>query len=436
MNISKKDMFFCIGVVGVVCCAQILGNRIILLFSLMTFLLFVCWECLYDFSFPVLLFFLPWSPLLKMNVGSNSFYTFALITVCGICLLKKRFKCRPYQLVLGILLLSVSLVAKLLDGSWIDNSYLLFMMLLVLFPVVKEELNYNKYDFFQCIVFFAVGIIVAALSAKVLVVYSNIAKYIKIDSYQTIVRLSGYYGDPNFYSAHITAALAGCLAIIQNSKSKKNIIMLSILSLLLLYCGMLSGSKSFVLVAGLVFILWIFEVLFMRGRFSMKFMMITGIIAVILYVVFSGRLNGLIGVLITRFSNASNLSNLTTGRTELWASYIETIFYDAKIFLIGKGFTNILVNGRASHNTLLQIIYQFGVIGGTVLTVWIISFFREKRGVVSIHFGQLTNKLILLVGMFLPWFALDVLFFDEFYLIILLAYMGIKYLEVKPVVPK
>ena len=147
-----------------------------------------------------------------------------------------------YQIVLTALMAISTAIAKIIQENDITYSYLFFFAMLLILPCITKFINSNS--FHETTFFFALGIITAALSAQQLVVYHNIAQYITVDSYLTITRLSGYYGDPNFYSAHITACLAGILMLLSREKDRVRQAVLIIVAVLLVYCGMLSASKK------------------------------------------------------------------------------------------------------------------------------------------------------------------------------------------------
>ena len=130
----------------------------------------------------------------------------------------------------------------------------------------------------------------------------------------------------------------------------------------------------------------------------------------------SALFSGLLDVLTTRLTDAENMNDFTTGRVGVWEMYIKEIFSNIKILFIGKGFVNIKVNGRAAHNTLLQSIYQFGIIGTPFLMYWYKEFLKEFWDKTIKNTAKL-EKLIIIIGCFAPWLALDILFFDEFLLI-------------------
>ena len=428
MVINKQNISISIILALGLCMAQLIGSSILILGILGMYLIFLGWCCSRNFTLPILLFFLSWSPIMRLSPSSYSFYTFGMILICGISLVRQKYVMKSYHLIIGILIVVLTLLSKLLDGSSLSFDYLAFIMLIVVFPVVKEEWKAGSYDYFQMVLFFSAGIIISALCAQNFASNSHLSRYIEVYTFQTITRLSGFYGDPNFYTAQITAALSGMLLMMLMEHRKSRFITMIVFTVLLVYCGFLSGSKSFALVFGLTLMLWLIELARMKGRPILKLLIVIMGILITWYISTSSLFSDLIQVISTRFSSASNISDFTTGRTELWASYFDALFHDPKLLLLGRGFTNIKINDRSSHNTLLQMIYQFGVIGAPVLIVWIICFFRDSGETAG---GQ-KNRIglwILLIGSFLPWMAIDALFFDEFFLLQMYVFLGVQQLR-------
>lgn len=426
MPIKKLYLTLSIVLVLCLCAAQILGSTLLILPCLAAFMVLVGWSCSDNFTLPILLFFLPWSPILRTNPTGYSFFTFGLVLVCAISVIKKRFRFKKYPIVVGIVLLLLTLISKVFDGQSLAFDYIAFMMLIILFPVVKGEWTVKKYDFFQVVTFFSVGIIVAVVCALAFAAFPNIAQYIRVDAYLTITRRSGFYGDANFYSAQITAALGGCFTLLLKEQKKGHTVSLGIFLFLLLYSGFLSASKSFVVVTLCMILLWIVAFLRMRGRAALKAILLTFGIVLTVFIATSAVFSNLIDILITRFSYTRDLETLTTGRIGLWKSYIDEIMGNAKVFFLGKGFTNVKVNDRSSHNTLLQAVFQFGFLGLPFLLYWIASFFRgayQKGRRTKLFTPEL---LIIAVGAFLPWLAIDTLFFDEFFLLQWYVFMALQ----------
>ena len=99
-----------------------------------------------------------------------------------------------------------------------------------------------------------------------------------------------------------------------------------------------------------------------------------------------------------------------------------------KLLLLGQGLTKSLVHGSASHNTIIQIVFQLGIIGGCMLFVWMLNYYkllitsRPRR-------GSLLAVLALGIGIFLPWLSIDLLMFDEFFLMPVYFCMAFDWLE-------
>lgn len=417
MLFKKSYLILSIALVLLLCVAQIVGSTLLIVPFLAAFLALLGWACTNNFTLPILLFFLPWSPILRTSTDGFSVFTFGLVLICAISIIKKRFRFQKFSIAAGVILLFLTLVSKVIDGNSLSFDYIAFMMLFVLFPVVKQEWKEKKYDFYQIVVFFALGTVLAALCALSLAQFPNIAKFIRVDSYSTITRRSGFYGDANFYTAQITAALGSCLALVLRTQKTGRVAALAVLALALLYCGFLSASKSFVLVTAVMLAVWIVLLLRMRGRTGFKAMLLIIVTVSAVFIATSAVFGELIKVVLTRFSYSSDLNSFTTGRVELWISYMEEILGNVKIFFLGKGFTNVKVNGRASHNTILQCIFQFGFLGVPLLVYWLFSFYRDIQKSARLKKKCGLELFMIAVGVFLPWMAIDALFFDEFFLL-------------------
>ena len=315
----KQALLFCCAQVVLLCYAQIHKNRILVFLCLGLFLLHIAYTCIHNYELPVLLFYLPWTALLRFSPDSISFYTLALLMVGCIEIVKNKFQLKNYYVSIALVIAVLSLLAKIISGYRLTNSYLMFLAMLVLFPMLDFE---NRgYDFYWLTVSFAIGIIIAALTAERFAGYPNIAQYIKVDSYLSITRRCGFYGDPNFYTAHITAAIAGCLVLVADGQRRARTAVLLVLAAVLVYCGFLSGSKSFFLIWVFLMILWVIEICQTKGKLTRKAALILGLLVFLVYVASSSLFRDKIDVILTRFSWADNASELTTGRTDLWKIY-------------------------------------------------------------------------------------------------------------------
>ena len=355
-------------------------------------------------------------------------FTFALLLICIIRLEHNGLNLKKYQIIIPALLGVETLLAKLLHENSLSNSYLFFMTMLVLFPCILDE-DVKEYSFFEVTLFYAVGIISSALTAQRIAIYPNISAFITVDSYQMITRLSGFYGDPNFYAAQITACFAGIQILLTNEKNRNRRILLAIIAVLLFYCGMLSASKTFVLVFAALLLLWTLIILDKENRGNAFFRITLGLTVAVALVLSSSEFTRLFQIIAERFSFSSNASEITTHRTDLWMMYLNELSRNPRLILFGEGFTNTNLNHRASHNTLIQGVYQFGILGFPLLITWMIMSMKkllEVMGEVNIKKKYVT---LMFVGVVLPWLSLDILFFDEFFLLPFYAGCAVIYVS-------
>ena len=404
-------LFGCLLIALLLCIVQISGSKMLIAACLAAFLAFHFWSCFQNDAMCVLLFFLPWSPLLRMDRSSISLFTIALLVTCLYYWQRDGFRLSLYQILVTAFLAVTTLIAKAIQSNPIQNHYLFFFMMLLLFPCVAKGLR-GAANFSRLTLFFSCGIIMAALSARQIAAYPNISQYIKVDSYLKITRLSGYYRDPNFYSAHITACLAGVQLLMSRERQRSRQIVWLGVMMVLIYCGMLSASKSFVIVLACLFFV-------KRGT-----AILAGVACAAAVMLLSAAVQDLLRMVMSRFSYAANVSDLTTHRSEIWRMYLHDLSYDPVLMLLGSGFTSVTLRMKASHNTIIQGVFQFGLIGLPVLCTWLVMTLKRASG----RSGCRKNAFLLMcVGVVLPWMALDIMFFDEFFLLPVYAVIGAGY---------
>lgn len=203
------------------------------------------------------------------------------------------------------------------------------------------------------------------------------------------------------------------LLILKEPNKKKFLVLTAIIGFLI-YCGALSGSKSFAVVVAFEVAVWLFNIFRMRRRDGFKLMLIVTTVVLGIYILSSAVFRDLLEVFENRFSHSNDLNTLTTGRVELWLNYVVELFGSAKIMFLGKGFTNVKVGGEAAHNTLLQLFFQLGLTGAVFLIYWIVCFLQDGP---STQNEKIPGMLAVVIGVYLPWMAIDMLFFDDFFLL-------------------
>lgn len=406
--------------------AQTVGNGFLLLLVLIGCLLLAALACRQGLAIPVLLFFLPWSPLMKLAPGRISFYTIGLLICCALALAQDGMRLTVRQVVLAASLMALTLTAKILQTGSITNDYLMFVFMLLLFPCVARSCP--RATSFRCAtMFFAGGIFSAAILARLVAHYPNISRYIIVESYLTVTRLSGFYGDPNFYSAHVTACLAGVLVLLSRETEKRRQILLAVVSVALLYCGLLSASKTFVLTVACLFLFWL-PILLERGNYgSARTRLLFGVLCAVAFVLVSPAFRQVIRIIGARFTEGEGLAGLTTNRTALWLQYLTAFVHDIPLTLFGAGYTSVNLFRKASHNTLIQAVYQFGILGIPLLLVWMWNMLADMFPESDKPLAGWKYTVLLCVGSFLPWMALDILQYDEFFLLPVYVLLGVAH---------
>ena len=421
MNDTKKKMSLlcliaCVLISAALCFGQIASSKPVIVMCLVLFLALIVYSVIQDAVFPVLLYFLPWATLLKASYSGISVYTIALIAVCVLTLFKRKFRFDTKSLILALLIFVFSLAVKLINGKSPTLDYIKFIFMLALFPLVCTD-GMDKSDFRMSTLFFTVGIIIAALTAQRFAKYPNISRFIDVYSWSAVTRYSGYYGDANFYSAQVSAALGGWLFMVLTEKKPLYAGLYFIPIVVLAYCGAIAASKTFLIVFGLMLFVWLVSLYFSRRRRSIVKIAVTVFIALSLLLAFCTDIfSDSLAVMKFRLQQSTNLSSFSTHRNELWLNYYNAFADDVRLLFFGQGITKSSIGSRASHSTLIQIIYQLGLIGGSMLLIWGVNYFKlllAKKPRRKVFLAL----IMLMISIFLPWLSIDMLLFDEFFLL-------------------
>lgn len=421
MNDTKKKMSLlcliaCVLISAALCFGQIASSKPVIVMCLVLFLALIVYSVIQDAVFPVLLYFLPWATLLKASYSGISVYTIALIAVCVLTLFKRKFRFDTKSLILALLIFVFSLAVKLINGKSPTLDYIKFIFMLALFPLVCTD-GMDKSDFRMSTLFFTVGIVIAALTAQRFAKYPNISRFIDVYSWSAVTRYSGYYGDANFYSAQVSAALGGWLFMVLTEKKPLYAGLYFIPIVVLAYCGAIAASKTFLIVFGLMLFVWLISLYFSKRRRPIVKFAVTVFIALSLLLVFCTDIfSDSLAVMEFRLQQSTNLSSFSTHRNELWLNYYNAFADDVRLLFFGQGITKSSIGSRASHSTLIQIIYQLGLIGGSMLLIWGVNYFKlllPKKPRRKVFLAL----IMLMISIFLPWLSIDMLLFDEFFLL-------------------
>lgn len=179
-------------------------------------------------------------------------------------------------------------------------------------------------------------------------------------------RFSGLNGDPNYYSVNIL--LSFVLTVYLLIKKKLSTIIGVVLITAFVVFGAYTNSKSFIAILACAVAFAIISSINNKNYLLAFAFIIATLIGVIQII--NGRL-GIFTLLIQRFQSGKSISDLTTGRSGYFVMYLDYIREHIKVLLVGNGISSALLNGVAPHNTYIDFIYYYGVIG---TFIWLCMF--------------------------------------------------------------
>ena len=441
MNANKKILILSILDVLILSYGHTINVNLIILIGLFGFCALVLLSPKQAFL-PIMLFYLPWSPIMKFNQGDFTFYTIivilfflALLLITGANDDKGILKLD--NILVACLFIVYTMIIKLFLEQNFSMSYLMFIFMLVFIPTYLN-LYHSKISFEFCIISFSTGIITAGFASKILMEFPHMLQYIDVYEWKKVglTRLSGFYGDANFYSSHILVAICGLL-IISINKQFKDAFQLYIVVIVLIYLGLLSVSKMFLLVLMAVIGLWILAVLLQKGKINTKIRIVFCFVMGVIFIITSGIFTDLINMYLIRFGMVKDTSSLTTGRSDILENYISFFENNPISLLFGQGYSSVFSGGinSSAHDTLVQALYQLGILGSIFLVIWIFQLSILTSKVNNNNSTKISGfnvyTIAFAVACFFPWFSLDILFFDEFFYITALYFIGRNYILCK-----
>ena len=198
-----------------------------------------------------------------------------------------------------------------------------------------------------------------------------------------LIRFYGPFQDPNYYSMLLITAMAALTKL----KDSGRIRWFTFLAGVLLFTvfGVLTYSKSFFLVFILlvvVYLVWQFwNKRVFRGIFLTAAILIVGSI-----LLFSE--GSPFAVVISRFTSSTNISDLTTGRSDVFIRYYRAITENIGSIFFGKGLAQANL-GLDPHNLFLEIAYYLGIVGLILMAAYYMSLIHainlklEKQNLIA-----------------------------------------------------
>lgn len=239
-------------------------------------------------------------------------------------------------------------------------------------------------------------------------------------------RFTGIDFDTNFLAVNCAFIISILLFFLANSNDNKKASRIKIAILAYIMIGMLTLSKMFMIV------LVVLILIYYGTNFSKKYVSMFFMSAVLLITFFVGNTlsNGMLFYrLFGRFIETSdNVNVFTTGRFNIWMTYIESWLSSSNNILFGVGMANKRLSlFKMHHSTYIEVLYQFGVIGTSLFLFFLFNvakLFKSGMLVTKIHTKYIGLTSICVCGMALGLFA-----FDFFPLHLLLCFLMLGDIE-------
>lgn len=368
-----------------------------------------------DDSICFMMLVMSFANIFKASPGSQSFFTYLILFYVLWYLVKSRRISKSF--LIAIVLLCVYLIFQIYFSIHILRTIKFVANLMFVYFAIScsSSQNIKKMS-----VFYIIGIIVTS-SLSALEIIPNLINYIgskemHIDG-EAVARFAGMYADPNYYSINLIIAL--CLIVILNHKKLIGVIPSVGLSALLVFFAGMTTSKSAFLMLLLPLCFLMYSKL--KKRNYLVFLVIVALGFVTVNLLFSGKIEIFNNVL-SRIDNASDVNSLTTGRSNIWISYCEYFWDNPLPTLLGSGFGAQLVNGRAAHNTYIDLVHYLGIIGTTLLMLVFGVLIKIRKSKVKAN--QLNYSIWICIA--LMYFFLSELFYFDWAFHIIIAICILK----------
>lgn len=378
------------------------------IFSLAAFALIAVMLVFEERAFVISTLFLimPLANIFKISPESSSLFTYIELLYVVLHIYRKKFRMTYGELLAVLFFGYIFIAGNLFSSANITRTIKLATNLMLIAYLAEVDIAREHKRLFLC---YIIGIIMSSLLSFMDSDFFQIANYVtekrtRVDG--TLVgRFAGLYADPNYYAVNVIIAM--CLTIILYRRRELNFpITLSLLVPLAIFAG-LTGSKSSLLMLTVP----IFFVLYVCAKNRNYVALIASFLCLctIIILVIQGEI-GVFAVALQRIQdNREGIGTFTTGRFAIWQNYLRFLGEHPVRTILGTGASIDILDGRASHNTYIDLFYQLGILG-TVL--YLISMYYCVRKMKRNIKRNLANVSVLITIGTMYFFLSELLYFD------------------------
>lgn len=370
---------------------QILKERILVFGTIVVFLCMVQWITtnniffymamivllgllLFDNNDILILYFMLLPSIMTLkSVGNSSAWLGYFGILFSLKLLiteRKRFVSKKIFISVLIHIISI-FVSVLLTGEIEYFSELIrFISLIIMISSIKSDINVYDSNYIDKLLFsYIYG---TFLNCLIGMIYYSIRNYNLFNGF-----FAGINNDRNYFAIQVSSAcILYILYLFKNEKLKLNdgLILFTILGI-----GLLSGSRTYLILV--VFIILLFMITLKKFSINNIIISVIPLIILTMYIVFNFRIGDSIYSILERF--ADNDVSTGNGRFDVWNFYIDQVMASSKTFLFGVGKSSKALElgyvNQAEHNSIVQALYQFGIMGLFTFSFLMFNLFEYLR---------------------------------------------------------
>ncbi len=368
-------------------------------------------------------FVVPMANIFKFSPGVQSFFTVILLVYIVLHLVL------PRRATFAVILFAVYvLIGQLFAGQFnFFRTVKLVCSLLFLSSVLNNKVEVqNKEIFLSYIIGNLISSVFGLMDSNFFKIESYIgtAEFAGSSSETDILRFSGLYPDPNYYSVCIIVSM--CLLLILYHKKEIGTFPAVLVAGPMIYFLIITYSKSSVIMLLVFFAYLMYSLILQKKHFHVAAIII--MLVTIIVLALSGRIS-LFETVIARFMNASSgeeldVNALTTGRTDIWIMYLKYILKNLNTAVFGDGISAGFYNQMAAHNTYIDILRHLGVVGGLLLFISLKMILSDSIAVKKDR--NLLNYSILICVLAMYFFLSELFYIDaQFHLFIAFTVMNL-----------
>ena len=327
-------------------------------------------------------------------------------------------KCRyPFLIVLNLLL---AILTSMLSSDSSLVPWVLRGVTFLLFAYNVFDCKCPKYYIDHIINAYIIGTVVS----QVLTVYLTITSGVSL--YEG--SLTAMNNDRNFNGAIVAVTFAITMFYLLDKKNKKIYIAAAFI---LVFTGLLSGSRTFLLSIVIVFFFFFYVIAdrdYGKSKpFIFKTFLIGGIIVLVLMPVIMSTFDN---ILFSRFADEDMASG--NGRFDYWNFYLKYTFDDFFRSLFGCGSAQKLIARglieNVEHSVYVQSVFTFGIIGFLVLFS---TYFKLYKTISNKNLAVKSWYLCPLIVTLFFYGSISALYSAQFDTGILLSFLMVKYVQNK-----